>query len=439
LQCIRFAVYAAGTDRGGRLRWTELTMNTSRMWMLAAVSAVTMVVVPLASCGAPKPKCNTTTCFGCCDDKGECQAGTSTAACGNNANVCTACQFGSICNFGACSAGNSGGGSGGGTGGGSGGGTTGGGTGGGAMGGGTGGGALGGGMGGGLGGGTGGGVTGGGTGGGGPLQGDTCATAQTLTFVGNTATFSGTTNGYNHDFSASCANAGQPDRMFLFTQTAQGPMTFSLTSMGFQPAMSFHLYSGGTCGTEVACFPASAPGATITQMTTVPVGTYAIVIDSATTGGGSFTLTLNRTGGTGGGGGATGGGGGATGGGTGGGGFGGGVGGGATGGGGGTSTPIQLSNNVPRTISGLFHEEQQYTITVPSTATSLTITTSGGMGDLDIYAEYGMPAVVGASTDVSDNVGNSEQIVISPITPGTYYINAYAYAEYSGATLTASY
>ncbi len=431
--------------------------------MLAAVSAVTMVVVPLASCGAPKAKCNTTTCFGCCDDKGECQAGTSTAACGNNAGVCAACQFGSICNFGACSAGSSGGGFGGGTGGGSGGGsgggTMGGGTGGGAMGGGTGGGALGGGTGGGttgggLGGGTGGGITGGGTGGGGPLPGDTCATAQTMTFVGNTATFNGTTVGYNHDFTSSCANAGQPDRVLLFTQSATGPMTFTLTSTGFQPAISVHAYSGGTCGTEFGCFPASAPGATITQMTTVPVGTYAIVVDSATTGGGAFTLTINRSGGTGGGGGATGGGGGATGGGGGGfgggggggatggggGGFGGGAGGGATGGGGGTSTPIQLTNNVPMNISGLFHEEQLYMITVPSTATSLTITTAGGSGDLDIYAEFGMPPSVQlGATYASDNVGNAEQIVISPITPGTYYIDAYAYAAYSGATITASY
>ena len=173
---------------------------------------------------------------------------------------------------------------------------------------------------------------------------------------------------------------------------------------------------------------------TISQTTTVPAGTYAVVIDSAATGSGAFTFTVTRTGG------GTGGGGGATGGGTGGGGFGGGTGGGATGGGGGTNPPIQLTNNVSRAIAGGLQSEQLFTITVPSSATSLTITTSGGTGDVDLYAEFGMPPNIqlGASYS-SANTGNSNQIVISPITPGTYYIDAYGYASYSGATITASY
>ncbi len=351
-------------------------MNSShRMWILAAVSAVVMVVLPLASCGAPKAKCSVSTCFGCCDANDECQPGSSSVACGTNANMCTACTFGSLCQLGMCSTGTAGGGSGGGSGGGTGGGTT------------------------------GGGVGGGTGGGGGTLPGDTCATAQTIQFVNNTATFTGTTAGYGHQISSTCANPGQPDRVIVFTQPTTGEIDFTLVSTGFQPALSVHLYSSGTCGTEVGCFVATSPGATITHTQIVPAGTYAVVIDSATTGGGAFTFTATRT----------------------------------------ASmvdagNPTALQNGVPVSISGATNSLQYFTITVPTGSSSLTINTSGGTGDVDLFAEYGMPAPANSTaSEYSAASGNAESIVVAVPAAGVWHITLLGYASYSGASLVATY
>ncbi|MDP2273942.1 MAG: PPC domain-containing protein [Archangium sp.] len=400
-------------------------MNSShRLWILAAVSAVVMVVFPLASCGAPKAKCSVSTCFGCCDANDECQPGSSSVACGTNANMCTSCTFGSLCQLGMCSTGTAGGGSGGGSGGGTGGGTTGGGTGGGTTGGGTGGGMTGGGIGGGTagggigggpagggtgggttGGGTGGGTTGGGTGGGGgTLPGETCATAQTIQFVNNTATFTGTTAGYGHQISSTCANPGQPDRVIVFTQPTTGEISFTLTSSGFQPALSVHLYNAGACGMEVGCFVATSPGATITNTQIVPAGTYAVVIDSATTGGGSFTFTATRTAGM--------------------------V---------DAGNPTALQSGVPVSISGATNSLQYFTITVPAGRSSLTINTSGGTGDVDVFAEYGMPADPSTASESSAAAGNVENILVSTPAAGVWHITLLGYASYSGASLVATY
>jgi hypothetical protein len=383
-------------------------MNSNqRLWALAAAVSVVMVVVPLASCGTPKGKCTPSSCFGCCDANDQCQPGTSTTACGASANMCTSCAFGSLCNLGICSTGGTGGGSGGGTGGGSGGGT-----GGGMTGGGTGGGATGGGSGGGTGGGTtgggtGGGTTGGGTGGGGgTLLGDTCATAQTLNFVNGTATFTGSTSGYTHDLSSTCANPGQPDRVITFTQPTTGEMTFRLVSSGFRPALSVHNYSSGSCLTEINCFPATAVGATIDHMQIVPAGTYAIVIDSASTGSGSFTLTATRVTGV-------------------------------DSGPPPTATPLQ--NGVSRTISGIAEEVQYFTITVPSGVSILRFATTGGTGDVDLYAAQGAPPDPQTPQFKSEMDGNEELIEISAPVPGVYYLVAFGFAAYSGVSLTATY
>lgn len=119
--------------------------------------AVTAGFVLGTACGPAGSKC-ATTCLGCCDTAGVCQAGSQFNACGQGGSACRSCSSTETCSLNICSSSGSGGSGGGVTGGG--GGVTGGGTGGG----GTGGGMTGGGTGG---GGAGGGVTGGGTGGGG--------------------------------------------------------------------------------------------------------------------------------------------------------------------------------------------------------------------------------------------------------------------------------
>ncbi len=217
------------------------------------------------------------------------------------------------------------------------------------------------------------------------------------------ATFTGTTAGYGNELSSTCANPNQPDRVLVFTQPTAGQISFSLVSSGFQPALSVHPYNGGVCGTEVACYAAPAPGATITQTQFVPAGTYAVVIDSATTGGGSFTLTATRT---------------------------------ASMADAGSATGLQ--NGVPLAVSGAEGSLQYFTISVPSGQTSLSIDTSGGTGDVDVYAEFGMPANQSSVLN-SALSGNTENITIPTPQAGVWHITLLGYRLYSGASLVATY
>lgn len=78
-------------------------MNHLVLVVLAAVSLVTL--------GCPQPTgCNSSTCQGCCDQRGACQVGTSQTSCGARGMLCTECGAGLTCSTGACVFGSSGGG-----------------------------------------------------------------------------------------------------------------------------------------------------------------------------------------------------------------------------------------------------------------------------------------------------------------------------------------
>ncbi|MFZ5439543.1 MAG: S8 family peptidase [Myxococcota bacterium] len=144
---------------------------------------------------------------------------------------------------------------------------------------------------------------------------------------------------------------------------------------------------------------------------------------------------------TGGGGGMTDGGGGMTGGGGGMTGGGGGTTGGGAGGGGGSST-TSLSSGVP--VAGLAYAGSSwrvFTITVPSGRPSLTVTTSGGNGDVDLFVRLGAAPTLGTSDGDSQNLGNAESVTISNPQAGTWYVGLYgtSFDPYDGVTLTASY
>ncbi|MEW5738259.1 MAG: hypothetical protein AB1938_05000 [Myxococcota bacterium] len=132
-----------------------------RQNLIAFASAAFLAgMISFSGCGSGTKDC-ASTCQGCCDADGECQAGTALQACGAAGSRCVACAGNQSCQLGVCTPQGAGGGTGGATGGGSGGGGAGGGAGGGggggggATGGGAGGGAQDAGMGGGGGGGTG--------------------------------------------------------------------------------------------------------------------------------------------------------------------------------------------------------------------------------------------------------------------------------------------
>jgi uncharacterized protein (TIGR03437 family) len=111
-------------------------------------------------------------------------------------------------------------------------------------------------------------------------------------------------------------------------------------------------------------------------------------------------------------------------------------------------TPTTLAANTPLTpLSDVLSGDSHYKVTVPAGTTSLTIATSGGTGDVDLFVKYGRPAACAGTNYVyepcyydkySVNTGNTESVTFLSPAAGDYYIDLNAYEAYSGVTLTAT-
>lgn len=75
-------------------------MRTSRSLVLGFLVGVVLSVV--SSCGPAPQACGPSTCMGCCDENGECLAGTALLACGVGGGTCAACEANQACHAGAC-------------------------------------------------------------------------------------------------------------------------------------------------------------------------------------------------------------------------------------------------------------------------------------------------------------------------------------------------
>ncbi|MBC3881588.1 pre-peptidase C-terminal domain-containing protein [Undibacterium sp. LX40W] len=103
-----------------------------------------------------------------------------------------------------------------------------------------------------------------------------------------------------------------------------------------------------------------------------------------------------------------------------------------------SATP--LTNGVPVTGVALTKGSSNlYQITVPAGRSSLTIKTTGGTGDADIYAQLGTAPSTTSYLKKSDGSTSVETISITSPAAGTYYVLVNAYASFSGVTLTASF
>ncbi|WP_082752700.1 M4 family metallopeptidase [Janthinobacterium sp. B9-8] len=80
-----------------------------------------------------------------------------------------------------------------------------------------------------------------------------------------------------------------------------------------------------------------------------------------------------------------------------------------------------------------------YTIVIPTGAKNLTFKTSGGTGDADIYAKFGVAPTTSVYDAKSDGTTNTETITIAAPKAGTYHLLLKAYAAFSGATLVANH
>jgi leucyl aminopeptidase len=108
----------------------------------------------------------------------------------------------------------------------------------------------------------------------------------------------------------------------------------------------------------------------------------------------------------------------------------------------GQSTPPSatvLTKDVSVAVNAATGVEGNYSFVVPVNSSNLTFKTTGGTGDLDIYAQLGSQPTTTSYLQKSDGSSNTETITITTPTAGTYYLLTKAYASVSGASLVASY
>lgn len=104
-----------------------------------------------------------------------------------------------------------------------------------------------------------------------------------------------------------------------------------------------------------------------------------------------------------------------------------------------TPTAQLLSSGV--TVSNIalaVNGQRMYAINVPAGKTRLTITTSGGTGDADIYTKFASVPSIDSYLQASEGGTNAESITVNAPSAGTYYILLNAYAAFSGVSLVAT-
>ena len=89
--------------------------------------------------------------------------------------------------------------------------------------------------------------------------------------------------------------------------------------------------------------------------------------------------------------------------------------------------------NLPTVNAGSW--SSTYTLAVAAGKTA-TIAISGGTGDADMYVRAGSAPTTSSYTCRPYKTGNAESCTLTPTTATTYYIRVYAYATFSGVTLT---
>ena len=95
----------------------------------------------------------------------------------------------------------------------------------------------------------------------------------------------------------------------------------------------------------------------------------------------------------------------------------------------------------PATVSGLSapnYRQKFFQIPVRPGSTRLTVTTSGGTGNVDLFVEKDRVPRFGSGQCESFELGNDESCVFDNPRPGVYYIVLFASLEYSNVTLTAT-
>ncbi|MCB1052872.1 MAG: pre-peptidase C-terminal domain-containing protein [Acidobacteria bacterium] len=100
----------------------------------------------------------------------------------------------------------------------------------------------------------------------------------------------------------------------------------------------------------------------------------------------------------------------------------------------------KLNNNqTVSSLSGAQGSQVHYYISVPSGASNLKVTTTGGSGDMDLYVKQGGQASTSSYTAKSTGGTSAETVTIASPAASDYYIMLYGYTAYSGVSMTVSY
>jgi serine protease len=95
-----------------------------------------------------------------------------------------------------------------------------------------------------------------------------------------------------------------------------------------------------------------------------------------------------------------------------------------------------LSNGVPvNEISVAAGSYKMFTLAVPAGRPGVTFKTSGGVGDSDLYVQFGSAPTTSAYLKRSNGPSTAESITITSPAAGTYYVMVYGYAAASGISL----
>jgi hypothetical protein len=86
-------------------------------------------------------------------------------------------------------------------------------------------------------------------------------------------------------------------------------------------------------------------------------------------------------------------------------------------------------------ISASAGQWRYYTFSIPSDVATVTLQTSGGSGDCDVYINYTVNPTLSSFRRRSMAVGNTESITMTAPPAGTLCIGLYAYNAFSGVSL----
>lgn len=104
------------------------------------------------------------------------------------------------------------------------------------------------------------------------------------------------------------------------------------------------------------------------------------------------------------------------------------------------NVPFELSNGVPLSPIGASKDDGSiYTLVVPPGKTSVSFTTTGVSGDVDMYVRRDALPSVSSFHCKSEGPATTEFCQINSPPAGTYYILLYAFSTYTGVSLTGQY